>query len=156
MIPINYLPMNKIITCITILVLSAGQSYSQQLISTAGQQQNNVSWSIGEMITDGGSVSGKKIYQGFNSPDIIAYTGLADVSMSSIVAYPNPVIDKLFLKKTESGSFSFTLTDLVGRVLLTKTVDTDQEIDLSHFDAGQYILKVYTNQFSKSTILIKK
>jgi len=148
--------MNKTITCVTILVLSAVQGYSQQLISTAGQQQNNVSWSIGELITEGSAVSGLKVFQGFNSPDIGIPNGLSDVTFSSIVAYPNPVIDKLFLKKTEGGSFSFTLTDVLGRVLLTKTVDTDQEIDLSHFDAGQYILKVYTNQFSKSTILIKK
>ena len=42
MIPINYLPMNKIITCGIILLFSAAQGYSQQLISTAGQQQNNV------------------------------------------------------------------------------------------------------------------
>ena len=148
--------MNKIITCGIILLFSAAQGYSQQLISTAGQQQNNVSWSIGELITEENAVSGLIVYQGFNSPDVKTPNGLSDVTMSAIVAYPNPVIDKLFIKKAESGSFTYTLTDLVGRVLLTKTVDSDQEIDLSHYDAGQYILQLFTNQFSKSTILIKK
>jgi hypothetical protein len=148
--------MNRIITCITILLLLAGQSFSQQLISTAGQQQNNVSWSIGEMITEGAPVSGMMILQGFNSPDSLVISGLSDVKLSTIVAYPNPVVGKLFLKHTESGLYSYSLTDIIGRVLINKTVDADQEIDLSHYDAGQYILKVYTNQFSKSTILIKK
>ena len=153
---INYLAMNKIITCITILLFFAGQGFSQQLFSTAGQQQNNVSWSIGELITEGGTVSGIMVYQGFNITDIPFVDGLSDVTLSTIKVYPNPVVDVLYLKQTESGSFNYILTDLVGRVLLNKTSDSDQEVDLSQYCAGQYILKVHTNQFSKSTILIKK
>ena len=152
----NYLPMNKINTCITILLFLAVLCFSQQLISTAGQQQNNVSWSIGELITEGASVSGIMVYQGFNTAVKSGTSGLSDVKISTIVAYPNPVIDKLYLKQTESDLYSYTLTDILGRVLLTKTTDSDQEIDMSQYNTGQYILKVYTNQFSKSTILIKK
>lgn len=149
--------MNKIITYITFLLLMAGSCFSQQLISTAGLQQNNVSWSIGELVTSEGSVSQLLVSQGFNSmSDTILVSGLSNVTLSAILVYPNPVVDKLYIKQTERGSYSYILTDIVGRVLINKTGDTNQEIDLSHYAKGQYILKITTSKFSKSTILIKK
>lgn len=135
----------------------AGSCFSQQLISTAGLQQNNVSWSVGELVTTEGSVSQLLVSQGFNSmSDTILVSGLSDVTLSAILVYPNPVVDKLYIKQTERGSYSYILTDIVGRVLINKTGDTNQEIDLSHYAKGQYILKITTSKFSKSTILIKK
>ncbi|MDP4240014.1 MAG: T9SS type A sorting domain-containing protein [Bacteroidota bacterium] len=148
--------MNKIFTCLLILLLSVTQGYSQQLITTAGAQQNNVSWSIGEMVTESGSVAGLMINQGFNGFENIIRTGISAVEIFTVQTYPNPVIDKLFLKFTDGNTYSYILTDIVGRVLLNKSVHLDQEIDLSHYDAGQYILKVNSNRFSKSTIIIKK
>ena len=149
--------MNKIITYITFLLLMAGSCFSQQLISTAGLQQNNVSWSIGELVTSEGSVSQLLVGQGFNSmSDTILVSGLSNVTLSAILVYPNPVVDKLYIKQTDGEPYSFILTDIVGRVLINKTGDTNQEIDLSHYAIGQYILKITTSKFSKSTILIKK
>ena len=153
---LNYLQMNKIYSCLAILLLLAGQSFSQQLISTAGQEQNNVSWSIGELATEASTASGLMVYQGFNCLDGSVVSGLSEISLSGLTAYPNPVIDKLFLKLSQEGLYSFTLSDILGRVLLKKATDSDQEIDLSHYEAGQYMLKVTSNQLSKTTIIIKK
>jgi len=148
--------MNKIFACILILLLSFTQGYSQQLINTAGAQQNNVSWSIGEVVTESGIVEGLRINQGFNGSENIIPTGISDVETFTIQPYPNPVIDKLFLKFTNGNTYSYILTDIVGRILLNKSVNSDQEIDLSHYASGQYILKVNSNKLSKSTIIIKK
>lgn len=148
--------MNKILTCLLILLLSVTKSYSQQLISTAGAQQNNVSWSIGEVVTESGIVAGLMINQGFNGFENIMPTGISDIETFTIQTYPNPVIDKLFLKVSDGSTYSYILTDIIGRILLKKSVNSDQEIDLSHYDAGQYILKVNSNHLSKSTIIIKK
>ncbi|HEY6914127.1 MAG TPA: T9SS type A sorting domain-containing protein [Paludibacter sp.] len=148
--------MNKIITCIAILLLITLQTFSQQLIGTAGQQQNNVSWSIGEIVNAEGSVSGLFFSQGLYSSENFIFTDVPHVSLSTISAYPNPVLDKLYVKNSESGYYTCTITDIVGRVWINNKVDTDQEIDLSHFASGQYILKVSTSQFSKSTIIIKR
>lgn len=148
--------MNKILISITFILLSFTNGYSQQLICTAGAQQNNVSWSIGELVTNSGTTSEFIFNQGFNSFSDVE-TSLSDIDMSSTIeVYPNPVIDKLFLKFTESNNYSYILTDIVGHVLLNNTVNSNQEIDLSNYKAGQYILRVYSNQFSKSTIIIKK
>jgi len=132
------------------------QCFSQQLISTAGQQQNNVSWSIGEIVTAGGTTSQFIIYQGFNSLESSVLSGLSDVAPSTLSVYPNPVVNELYLKKVDFGTYSYTLIDVVGSVLLNKIADSDQTIDMSHYSPGQYILKVTSNQFSKSTIIIKK
>lgn len=153
---LNYLQMNKIYSCLAFVLLIAGQSFSQQLISTAGQEQNSVSWSIGELATEAGTTSGLMMYQGFNSLDGSVVSGLSEISLSGLAAYPNPVIDKLFLKLSQEGLYTYTLSDILGRVLHKKTADSDQEIDLSHYEAGQYMLKVISNQLSKSTIIIKK
>ena len=114
--------MNKIFTCLSIFLFSFTHGYSQQLFTTAGTQQNNVSWSIGEIVTESGTMSGVTISQGFNSYLNLLPTGISDITSSIIKAYPNPVIDKLFLKFTDGNSYSYTITDIVGRVLLNKTV----------------------------------
>ena len=156
MISINYLVMNKIIACFTFLLLWSGQSFAQQLICTAAQQQNNVSWSIGELITETGTVGNMVITQGFNQQIQDFPSAVSELTVRDFSFYPNPVVDKLMLNFNENNSYSWILTDIVGRTLKSKTSCVDREIDMSEFEAGQYILKVTTDNYRQSVIIIKK
>ena len=64
--------MKKIYVIFSLLLTCAmgfGQSFSLQLVGSAGDQSDSgpyqVSWSIGEAVTDGGSAGGLKLTQGF-------------------------------------------------------------------------------------------
>ncbi len=139
------------------MLLFGSPLFAQQLLSTAGSQQNNVSWSIGDLVAGGATVSGVTVYQGFNAFEIDVNTALSAVEATGISVYPNPVVDKLILNMEANVVFSFSLTDIVGRTILNSANHLGKsEIDLSKYDAGQYILKVFSAQFSKSTIIIKK
>lgn len=148
--------MKTIYTCIIILFLSVGHCYSQQLITTAGMQENNVSWSIGELLNDTGSTGNMDVFMGFNQQveDILSAT--PQITNKIFSFYPNPVIDKLTLSVSESGAYSWTLTDVTGRTLKSRHSCVEKEIDLSDLVAGQYILRVVTNSFSGSAVIIKK
>lgn len=149
--------MNKIIILLFVFFLSCVQSYSQQLFATAGSMQGNVSWSIGEIITDGGAVADWNIYQGFNGAEVNVSTGLSDAVPFGLSIFPNPVVDKLTLHMDTDSKFSFRLIDIVGRTLIDdKNCSGQLEIDMSKYASGQYILQVYSTQFSKSTIILKK
>ncbi|MFT3751707.1 MAG: T9SS type A sorting domain-containing protein [Paludibacter sp.] len=149
--------MKKTIISLSVMLLFGSQLFAQQLLSTAGGQQNKVSWSIGDLLTGGSTVSGVTVYQGFNAFELDVKTALSDVESTGINVFPNPVIDKLNINIEAGTVFSLSLTDLVGRTLISSTNQSGPvEVNLSQFDAGQYILKVYSAQFSKSTIIIKK
>lgn len=149
--------MNKIIIALSALLFSSANIYAQQLLTTAGSQQGDVSWSIGEMITEVGVVSDMSIYQGFNGVEVNVQTGLSDAPSYGLSVFPNPVIDKLIINIDADAGFTYRLTDLVGRVLVEGKARSERaEVDMSSYASGQYILQVYTTQFSKSTIILKK
>jgi len=56
--------------------------------------------------------------------------------------YPNPVVDRLYLTGTESGT-SFTLTEINGKRLAKGTI-TEDYIDISALKNGSYILQICT------------
>lgn len=136
--------------------MSIGHCYSQEQICTAGMHQNNVSWSIGELVNESGSTGSMLVYQGFNKRSEGIISAVPEVINLNFSFYPNPVVNKLKLNFTDNNSYSWTLTDIVGRVIKTRTSCIDKEIDMSDFDAGQYILKVTADSYNRSVIIIKK
>jgi hypothetical protein len=55
------------------------------------------------------------------------------------IIYPNPVKDILHIQN--SGKATFTLTNQSGKILLTKTINGNGEINVSALPAGLYYLK---------------
>jgi len=53
--------------------------------------------------------------------------------------YPNPTKDILHIQNT--GTATFTLTNQSGKILITKTINTNGAINISHLPAGLYYLK---------------
>lgn len=59
--------------------------------------------------------------------------------------FPNPARDKLTISFGDCGTYHISLTDLMGRILLsTQREEKDLTIDLSEFKRGVYILQVKT------------
>lgn len=64
----------------------------------------------------------------------------------SIHIYPNPATDKLYLNFTNQNIDKIQLVDSIGRVVYSKReVNQNESIDLSQFNGGVYIVRIYTS-----------
>ncbi len=84
------------------------------------------------------SAGGGDVYlQEISVTTICENSSLGSVDKSSVIIYPNPVIDNLFIGLT--GHVKFILSDMAGKMLLAGTV-TDGSVNLQRIDKGLYIL----------------
>ena len=74
----------------------------------------------------------------------ISFTGSLGIdikNLSSISFYPNPAKDILSISTTENINFTLIITDLNGKIILTKSdVTNGTTISLSKIEAGSYFL----------------
>jgi len=54
--------------------------------------------------------------------------------------YPNPVQNIITIETKLSGDYSIKITDLNGKKLIERTIKNKEQIDLSHFANGNYLL----------------
>lgn len=148
--------MKNIFIFLIVTVFSVGMCYSQSTLNAAGTQQSNVSWSIGELLSATGTTNNMVVYQGFNQQISGVISSVKQLLNSAYRIYPNPVSDKLNIKFENISSYSWTLTDLTGRVVKSKSSCVDMEIDVTELATGQYILNVITDGNKISAIIIKK
>jgi subtilisin-like proprotein convertase family protein len=69
--------------------------------------------------------------------------GVDDQNQLDISIYPNPVIDKLFIKGL-SNPTKISVYDLLGKLVLSKTISS--EINVDNLQSGIYIVKIVDNQ----------
>jgi hypothetical protein len=74
---------------------------------------------------------------------------------SSVSVFPNPVADVVTIRTGGSASVQVTVTDLMGRVVLTGRTTTNGTFDTSTLKAGTYIVELM-NGAEKSTQRITK
>ncbi|MCJ8292039.1 MAG: T9SS type A sorting domain-containing protein [Crocinitomicaceae bacterium] len=86
---------------------------------------------------------------------VINWVGLTEVTFKSTVTiYPNPVKDNLHFDFEHEGSVTIEITDVSGKSLQTKSLDTNV-IDVKMLPQGLYLLKVFydnkvvTGRFTK-------
>lgn len=83
-----------------------------------------------------------------------------EVDMSVVSIYPNPVTDKVTIVKNNAISLdAVTIYDIKGKLLNTidlKNMEKDKTIDISNLQAGIYILKIKTDNYSFIKRLIKE
>ena len=123
--------------------------YAQEAVATAGGDMINangaVNFTYGEMAFVDFSASTGSVELGVQQayPEII--TQLSDISLvqNSIVAYPNPVSDKLMLEigNFENEQYQIELLDAQGKSIL-KTIGSQKtiEINTTHLASGAYLL----------------
>lgn len=74
--------------------------------------------------------------------------------IKNMFVYPNPVKDFLNLK-TQHTIFKIEIYDVAGRKLRSSSV-SDNKIDLSELKAGNYVLKIYTENETMTTKIVKE
>ena len=101
----------------------------------------------------------KPAYQGqiqWNSFNIVEMTtAIQTEKINSIHLYPNPVTDNFHINGIE-GIGTIMLSDLNGKILITKQVTDKENILISTLPKGVYILKLTTNVGTVERKVIKK
>ena len=150
--------MKKIL--VFILFISFTNVYSQELISTSSafveKDGIKISWSIGEVVIGTISNNDIELTQGFLQPLIIDIfpTGIEEMYRLDMIAYPNPVFDKVLFKGEDPmGEYNIRLVDKTGKVLLEKRMNyNDLSLDMSKYNYGTYFIEVVESGTNKRRI----
>ena len=78
--------------------------------------------------------------------------GINDQNLTNVSIYPNPVIDKLFIKGLSSSS-KVSIYNVLGKLVLSQTIS--KEIDVKQLSKGIYILKIIDEQKETTRKFIK-
>jgi hypothetical protein len=133
---------------------SAGHLFYEWSTSETGQSISvNTSGSYSVTATDS---------NGCQTSDTIQVTikpaGISDLSESIFTLTPNPARDIIHLNSIEnSGSLELQIFDLAGRVVYTVKSEwtNNMEINLSHFEAGKYIMRVHGGSVVETKSFVK-
>ena len=151
---------------IAALLVCGGQACIAQVIvpeviSSAGDtyinSQGSLSWTLGEPVTATESTSNYYLTQGFQQPSSIVVTAInnptAAQSSVSVSVYPNPVTSSIYIQRDGNEQLQIQLMDMNGKLILNKMLSqSENQLDLSVFANGMYLLKVFDtqNQFIQS------
>lgn len=126
-----------------------GQSLSNEVIGSAGSFQTasdaNLSWTLGEVMTDTYATGSNQLTQGFHQPTS-SHSGLPHFEDVSAHVYPNPSSGIYYLELTNSpGDVEIQIVDIQGKLVQTTTLNAlgSNTIDLSTVESGLYILRLY-------------
>ena len=71
-------------------------------------------------------------------------TSVDDLATSNIIAYPNPVQDKLYLSARNSTDIYYAIQDLKGSTYIEGTLsNSDEAIDVASLTQGIYVVKIF-------------
>lgn len=146
--------MKQLFTLFFLFFSLAGMS--QSTIVSAGNDKENVSWTIGEIVTE--TLIGDFVaIQGFNQPINDSGVGIDEVyTQIKIEAYPNPVRDNLVITVSDAPQYEWRFTDLQGRQLKFGVSHLEEtHVDVSTFAHGQYILTIKLRDRVQSIIIMK-
>ena len=150
---------------ILFLLFSTNYLFAQQSVNSSGGNGfgggGSLSFSLGQIDYVYANGSNGSVSQGVQQPFEIFMLGTNEIPEITLELsiYPNPTVDILYIKnKNVALEFIYQLFDVTGKLIAssTKMVQQDQ-IDVSSFQSGTYILNIKTNNnASKSYKIIKK
>jgi len=86
--------------------------------------------------------------------------GVETVDLSSLILYPNPVLDRLNINNPNGIELTETIIyDMQGRIILTEIMNAmtrDQQIDLSSLQSATYIVRIIAEQGQIIKYLVKE
>jgi len=143
-----------------ILFISFTNVYAQQLISTSSayidKDGTKISWSIGEVVIGTIANNDVQLTQGVLQPLIIDIfpTGIEEMYRLDMIAYPNPVFDKVLFKGEDPmGEYNIRLVDKTGKILLEKRMNyNDLSVDMSKYNFGTYFIEVIESGSNKRRV----
>ena len=84
-------------------------------------------------------------------------TGAPVALLNKLKIYPNPVNDFLKISNDGAGEISFKMTDLSGKILYKKVVQSSSvKIDMSAYSSGIYLLHILRKSQTEISKIIKK
>lgn len=89
--------------------------------------------------------------------NITSSTGIEHVTPDDIaVLYPNPATSRIHIDKSLSGA-TLTIYNMEGKTVLLKVIN-DETCDVSNIPAGQYVVKVISNQkvYTRPLTIVKQ
>jgi len=142
----------------------------QSLLSTAGgfyqNSEINVSWSLGEPVTETFSKESYTFTQGFQQSKLepVGVIEPKIVSTLTIEVFPNPTQGLVFVKlyseliPPESLPNRYTLYDIRGKLLAEEPIKEPQfPIDLNRFIGAVYYLRLFNSERNtQTTVIIQK
>ncbi len=153
------------LSLVLLLGLGLTNSHSQESLNTSGGNASgsgSVSYSVGQTMyqvytgTSGSVTTG--VQQNYKISVVTGGTETEGVNLS-VLAYPNPVVDKLTLtiEDIENSSFSFQLFDAQGKVLDSQDITSNQtSIEMTNLAPATYFVKAFQNNQEIKTFKIIK
>lgn len=109
--------------------------------STSPQAQ--LSWTIGEPVTETATAGGNTLTQGFQQPELEISTALPESDPAwSAVVYPNPAsaLVRIDLSEAPQDATIIVFSTNGAQVMSERMRDKSQVLDVSRLAAGNYIL----------------
>lgn len=148
----------KNLLIISLFLCSIPSAHAQHVIASAGNEKQNISWTIGETVTET-MIGDFTAIQGFNQPA----EALGPISIESVKSaiefsvYPNPVADYVTISCKENKKFTWRLTNLMGQeVAHSQPFTSNTTVDMRAFTPGNYLLTILSDREIKTITLIKK
>lgn len=148
------------------LLLPSLQVKAQEVKSSGGghykSANTQVSYTIGEPLTNSYTNSNPKVTQGFHQTKITVTGGSIQLASNiEIQFYPNPTTQQIIIEHHEQKSdFSLKIYNQLGQLIRTETLNTTKSIiDLLSLAQGNYQFIVQDKTFktvSQKTISILK
>jgi hypothetical protein len=139
---------------VVFLLFVSLSSRAQQAVSSAGNTSvvpgYIVDWTLGEVVIETVTGSSVMLTQGIHQTNLVV-TDLHDLTSPGldVKVYPNPAADFLRIEVLRMGNdvFHYELSDITGcRILLKAMQSQIEEIDMSRFVSGTYILHVFNTR----------
>lgn len=128
--------------------ISLAQSVTPDVTATAGAHfaipSIQISWTLGETITQTLSNSSAQLTQGFQQSNI-SVVGVSDYDFSySVEAFPNPTIDVVRIKLSDNVTEGrLNIIDPTGKVIHEKEItESDFMLDFAPYSMGTYFLNL--------------
>lgn len=143
----------EIFLAVLIIFFFFTQSYSQEVISTAGGSGSvsgaRVSWTVGEPVTETAQGAGITLTQGFNQGDFLIVTTIQQWEGENQILkiFPNPADNIIYVVSDISGTekMNYAILDLKGRKLKEGVITLpESQLIVNDLKSGVYFLKLYT------------
>jgi len=151
-----------------IILISSLQSFAQSLsptvVASSGDYFStssvNLSWTLGEVVTDTYIGTNNQLTQGFQQPTA-SFASVEDFAPEVTVSlYPNPTDSWVNIEiQNNSENLNIKIMDLTGKVIYTDIyqAETVKKINLENFANGIYFLEISNSENDKlKTFKIQK
>jgi hypothetical protein len=142
------------------------KAQQQEVVATAGEHNTNnniqVSWTLGETVTETGTNTSAIITQGFHQTNLTV-TQINNKYFNpenlNIQIYPNPTVNNvnLDIKGDNIPELYYKLTNETGKNINSGNLTNKTNIDFSNLDPSVYFITIYTknNNYNKVFKIIK-